>query len=458
MGLFDRKQPENENIVSTQTTPADQHIINEVQSDARTKGVGGGTVERLSSNSEELQKLLNEFKAMQGEPVEHNGYENHEHDSTSITEEYSDEHHSVEEGEKYTLSAEENNQIEKYLVGEDVEPEDYISVEEEEEPDFVEISDDDDVIYIDEQKQEQDVAEEYIEEEPIEEIEEVVEEEFYDDTEEELMEEEYSPSEIDTEELEENVEEEYIDEGSVYDDSEEYIEEDVIDEDETYADEDNNIEEYIEDEIVEDVVEEYFDDSEQDGEEDVVEDGEEESFVADEEDYSDSYGKSEEENNDSISEEDIDKKLDAKLSAFEEQLLSKLMATINMTNQNSGVQSTSNVVSEPVKVDENIEAEDLNFEGQVVIFEPLEKIKQATWEDVVRRKGHYTYHVTASSNGGWFIKRAKSPNPYAYLENKEEAMKLAIVYAKREKAELKLHNEKGVIETSMSFGREKKIN
>jgi hypothetical protein len=132
------------------------------------------------------------------------------------------------------------------------------------------------------------------------------------------------------------------------------------------------------------------------------------------------------------------------------------MSTMNMQNQANN--STNVIASAPVQVDESIEAEDLHFEGQVVIFEPLEKIKQATWEDVVRRKGHYTYHVTASSNGGWFIKRAKSPNPYAYLERKDEALKLAIVYAKREKAELKMHNEKGVIETSMSFGREKKIN
>ena len=95
------------------------------------------------------------------------------------------------------------------------------------------------------------------------------------------------------------------------------------------------------------------------------------------------------------------------------------------------------------------------FRGEVVTFTPLNEIKKASWEDVVRRRGHYAYHVTTAGNGGWFIKRSGKPNPYAYAKRKDEVMRLAKIYAEREKAELKIHNEKGVIEKSFSFGREK---
>lgn len=95
------------------------------------------------------------------------------------------------------------------------------------------------------------------------------------------------------------------------------------------------------------------------------------------------------------------------------------------------------------------------FYGQVITFMALDNIKQATWEDVVRRKGHVDYHMTSALNGGWFIKRSGVPNPYAYAKRKDEALKLARIYAEREKAELKVHNEKGIIEKSYSYGREK---
>ena len=95
------------------------------------------------------------------------------------------------------------------------------------------------------------------------------------------------------------------------------------------------------------------------------------------------------------------------------------------------------------------------FYGQVITFMALDNIKQATWEDVVRRKGHVDYHMTSAPNGGWVIKRSGVPNPYAYAKRKDEALKLARIYAEREKAELKVHNEKGIIEKSYSYGREK---
>lgn len=433
MGLFGKK--DNENNVNTSTTPVDQHIIDEVNNSPKADGAGGGSVERMTKNSDELQMLLDEFKAMQDE----NGHINTQDE---VAHEYHDDiqegHHEVEEGEKYTLSAEENDQIEKYLMGEDDEEpeEEYKPIEdivEEVEEEVEEVIDDDDVIYIDE-------SEPIIYgEDEIEETEEVVEDELIED--EEVIEDE--SEEIIEDEVEEIIE----------DESEEIIEDEV---DEVIEDENEEIIEDEATEIIEDEEDEIIEDSTYDDTE-VIEDDEiieDEPYVEDEgvEDSVVSATPTE-----TITESDIDKKLDEKLSVFEEQLLAKLMATMNMSNSRP-TESVINVAPVAVDADSVEELEDLKFEGQVVIFEPIEKIKQATWEDVVRRKGHYTYHVTGANNGGWFIKRAKSANPYAYVERKEEAMKLAIAYAKREKAELKVHDAKGVIEASMSFGREKKMN
>lgn len=426
MGLFGNKKREQEDAANTEIN-TNNHGVEEHSNSPKTEGAGGGTVERLNQNSEELKRLLNEFRAMQGEnfdPAEEETPEN------SSTEEYSDERHSVEEGEKYTLSEEENRQIEKYLVGEPEEDND-------DEYDYVEEIIDD----ADEEEQgevvEEVVEEEYVEEEAVDEThsenedaeEEYIEEEIVDDAEEVEEEEEY---------LEEVVEDEIInaDEDIIADKDEYEMVEDEQTEVDEIADEDEYEYEMVEDEQTE--VDEIADEDEYEYE--MVEDDEE---VQTEERRV-------------VSDEYIDQKLDAKFNAFEEQLLAKLMATINMSNANAQTVNQPSMTEEETPIEAN--EEDLNFEGQVVMFEPIENIKQVTWEDVVKRKGHCTYHVTVSSNGGWFIKRSKAPNPSAYVERKDEAMRLAIAYAKREKAELKIHNAKGVIEKSMSFGREKKIN
>lgn len=166
---------------------------------------------------------------------------------------------------------------------------------------------------------------------------------------------------------------------------------------------------------------------------------------------------------DVVTSEEIDKKFDE----FEKRLLDKIM------QQLANVQAAGQVaVSNDTKTDsQNVTMEDdelniktvngklvingFTFSGEVVMFTPLESVRKASWEEVVRRKGHCTYHLTTSGNGGWFIKKSNAPNPYAYIEKKEEAEELAKVYAMREKAELKIHNAKGVIEKSLSFGREK---
>ena len=159
-------------------------------------------------------------------------------------------------------------------------------------------------------------------------------------------------------------------------------------------------------------------------------------------------------------EQDLDAKLNERFSAFEEKLIAKILATMG---SQAGVATQVNPAMVPKKpeVDPDLDVEFIDttaYKGEVKVFEPLEKIKKASWEDVVRRKGHYAYHITAAANGGWWIKRARSSNPFVYAEDKDEALQIGIIYAKREKAELKLHDKKGVIEKSMSFGREKKIN
>ena len=121
--------------------------------------------------------------------------------------------------------------------------------------------------------------------------------------------------------------------------------------------------------------------------------------------------------------------------------------------------TASNIILDDVN--DEVEEEEVTiidgkkFYGEVIMFTPLKEVPKATWEDVVKRRGHYSYHLTEAPNGGYFLKRAKVKNPYAYIRRKDEALKLAKIYAEREKADLKVHNEKGVIEKSFSFGRVK---
>ncbi len=146
------------------------------------------------------------------------------------------------------------------------------------------------------------------------------------------------------------------------------------------------------------------------------------------------------------------------LKELEERLYKRIMNTLagmNITPA-EGRELVVNATRGVELPEEEVKLDLSEFKGKVELFIPLETIPQATWEDVVRRKGHHTYHVTCAKEGGYFIKKAKTPNPYAYVELKDEALEVAKCYAKREKAELKIHDAKGVIEQSMSFGKEKK--
>jgi hypothetical protein len=97
------------------------------------------------------------------------------------------------------------------------------------------------------------------------------------------------------------------------------------------------------------------------------------------------------------------------------------------------------------------------FDGEVEIFIPLEMVNLVTEEDLEKRRGLVTYHVLYIKNN-WAIKRGKNKTIYAQGANKELVTKLAIEYAKRDKAELKIHNKKGRIKISNSYGRDPKGN
>ena len=297
-------------------------------------------------------------------------------------------------------------------------------------------------------------VEEVLEEEYEEPVEDVVEEEpLEEELEEEIIEdehaggEEYEVSEDESASIESFLSspEEEIEEEPVYEES---VEEEVVEE------------EPIE-EVVEETIEpEEFVQEESEPEEEIEEAAEEpetEVIPEKEEQVAENY----------VTSEDIDKKFDE----FEKRLLEKLMSSMAMFSGAQNAQETkpSSKTSSKKKEEKQADSEDVSLSykngklviddytctGEVVMFTTFDSVKKASWEEVVRRKGHCTYHLTASGNGGYFIKKSNAPNPYAYIEKKEDAIELAKAYAKREKAELKIHNAKGVIEQSLSYGREK---
>ena len=94
---------------------------------------------------------------------------------------------------------------------------------------------------------------------------------------------------------------------------------------------------------------------------------------------------------------------------------------------------------------------ELPTSGKLILID-LKDIKPVTWKDVVERKGRFSYHMTPSSKGGWFIKKSGNDGPSAYVVDHDEALELAKKYATKEKCTLKVHNKKGTIVESFSFG------
>lgn len=94
---------------------------------------------------------------------------------------------------------------------------------------------------------------------------------------------------------------------------------------------------------------------------------------------------------------------------------------------------------------------DLPKTGRIIYIDVAD-IKPVSWQDVVVRKGRFAYHMTPTHSGGWFIKRAGNEGPSAYVADRDEAVELAKKYAKKEKSTLKIHNSRGTIVESYSFG------
>ena len=356
---------------------------------------GVGLVESAGTNNGNLQDLLNEFREMR---------------AGIRAEQHNEEHEEIEEdfhdGEEYEVSEEESDSIESFLSGNDE--------------------------IVEEEIIEEDFDDEFIEEDEVDE-EEVLEEEVLDEEDFEL-------------EDESDIEDSLIEEEEIE------SEEDIVapvDVDVTFnevqLDQEDEPEEEFVDEVEEESIEEDFDG--------VVEEIDEPNEELIDEPQQEA---------ESVTSEELDKKFDD----FEKRLLDKIMQQFAMM-QPAQVKEEPVVVvkKESVQVDDDelnistvdgkLVINDYKFMGEVVMFTPIDSLRKATWEEVVRRKGHCTYHLTTSGNGGWFIKKSNAPNPYAYIEKKEDAEELAKFYAQREKAELKIHNSKGVIEKSLSFGREK---
>lgn len=327
--------------------------------DQKQDAKGGGKVESLNKNNQELQDLLNEFKEMR------NGSNYHLEEEDIVEEEFDD-------GEEYRVSEEESESIESFLSDDEI-------IEEEEE---------------------------FLDEEVFEDEEEVVDEE-------EIFEEELDDSDID-----------YV---KYFDDDEDLdYDEDVVDEDELLEEEPIDVKVNITE------IPNYEDESEKDSK----------------------IQEQQQNDNSVITNDEIDRKFDE----FEKRLLEKMAQQFAVLGAAQVAKATKNEQTDEVEVKTvkgQLVINGYTFTGEVVMFTPLDTISQATWEEVVRRKGHCTYHLTTSGNGGWFIKKSNAPNPYAYIEKKEDAEELAKFYAMKEKAELKIHNAKGVIEKSLSFGREK---
>lgn len=385
-----------------------------------------GMVERVDTNREELQDLLKEFKEMRA------GIKQPEAEET---EEILDD----SEGEEYELPEEDGESIENFLNGkDDIDDEPIEEGVLDEEPIEEELIDEEPIVedeVIEDDSMDEVELEEPIGEEEVPEDEEVLDE----STEEEVVDEELVENELPEEELLED-ESTLEAEEEVFDEPEEIVEEEPFEE----------LVEPIEDEVVDEIEETPLNEEEAVQEENLQEEPVQELA-----------------NNtqvDGVSAEELGQKF----NDFEKRLLDKIMQQF-MAMQSAGAvvkEQPKAVEPTPVQVAEDDELQISNqnghlvingytFTGEVVMFTPLESLKKATWEEVVRRKGHCTYHLTTSGNGGWFIKKSNAPNPYAYIENKEDAEVLAKIYAQREKAELKIHNAKGVIEKSLSFGREK---
>lgn len=97
------------------------------------------------------------------------------------------------------------------------------------------------------------------------------------------------------------------------------------------------------------------------------------------------------------------------------------------------------------------------YDGEVDIYIPVNMVGKVTKRDLSKRKGLIAYHVVYS-NKKWMIKRVNNSEIYAESYNRKLIIKLAKEYSKRDRAELKIHDKKGRIKISHSYGNDPRGN
>lgn len=113
------------------------------------------------------------------------------------------------------------------------------------------------------------------------------------------------------------------------------------------------------------------------------------------------------------------------------------------------IKLTNDVYSKPPKLNE--------YDGEIEINIPVDMVEQVTKRELSKRKGLITYHVVYL-NKKWVIKRVNNDEIYAEGYNKKLIIKLAKEYSKKDRAELKIHDKKGKIKISHSYGNDPKGN
>lgn len=89
----------------------------------------------------------------------------------------------------------------------------------------------------------------------------------------------------------------------------------------------------------------------------------------------------------------------------------------------------------------------------VTILIPITDIPITSKDGLAKRKGNVNFHVVKKDNL-WVLRKSNSSQLYLTSKKKRTAVLFATEYAKRQKTELKIHNKKGLIIDSISYGND----
>lgn len=89
----------------------------------------------------------------------------------------------------------------------------------------------------------------------------------------------------------------------------------------------------------------------------------------------------------------------------------------------------------------------------ISILVPITDIPVTSKEELAKRKGNVNFHVIKSGKV-WVLRKSNDTQIYLTSKRKRTAVLFAIEYAKRQRAELKIHNKKGLIIDSISYGND----